>query len=109
MSTPSDVGKTLSVKVDQQLYDDLTTMMRTGMTQSDAVREALAIIAGTYRNVWASGRTPEGVIPEITQFLISGYDADWIELTGRRTTGGTPRRPITPTRHTGPAPRPTTV
>lgn len=100
MSSPPPVGKTVSVKVDQQLYDDLTTMLGTGMTQSDAIREALTIIAEAYRTAWATGRVPKNVVPTITQFLISGYDANWIELTERRTAGGTPRKPITPGRPT---------
>ncbi|RMB80105.1 hypothetical protein [Streptomyces shenzhenensis] len=51
MSTPPDIGKSASVKVDQQLYDDLATMLATGMNVSDAVRTAMRIVAGTYRQV----------------------------------------------------------
>lgn len=109
MSTPPAVGKTLSVKVDQQLYDDLETMLGTGMTQSDAAREAITIIAEAFRAAWATGRVPKNVVPTITQFMISGYDADWLELTERRATSGTPRRPITPAGPIAPASRPTPV
>ncbi|MBT2420588.1 hypothetical protein J7F01_40400 [Streptomyces sp. ISL-22] len=74
MSTPPKPGKGLSVKVDQQLYDDLATMLRTGMTVSDAVREAVALVASGYRNAWEDGRIPEGVIPEITHVMVRRYD-----------------------------------
>jgi hypothetical protein len=74
MSTPPLVGKTASVKVDQQLYDDLTTMLSTGMTVSDAVRTAVAIVAGTYRAAWDTGRCPGGVRPTITRYWIDRYD-----------------------------------
>jgi hypothetical protein len=74
-STPPAVGKTVSVKVDQQLYDDLTTMLATGMTQSDAVRSALRIVAGTYRKVWDHTDVPYGVRPTIGRFWITRYDA----------------------------------
>lgn len=75
MSTPPTVGKTASVKVDQQLYDDLTTMLATGMNVSDAVRTAVAIVAGTYRAAWETGRCPDGIRPTITRYWIDRYDA----------------------------------
>ncbi|MET9729716.1 hypothetical protein ABZZ79_03315 [Streptomyces sp. NPDC006458] len=75
MSTPPPVGKTLSVKVDQGLYDDLVTLMSTGMTQSDAVRTVARIVAGTYRAVWAAGHTPPTVQPLIDAWFVAPYDA----------------------------------
>lgn len=75
MSTPPLVGKTVSVKVDAQLYDDLTTMLATGMTVSDAVRSALRIVAGTYQKVWDHTDVPYGVRPTITRYWITRYDA----------------------------------
>ncbi|MFE9645296.1 hypothetical protein ACFYO0_14505 [Streptomyces sp. NPDC006365] len=75
MSTPPPVGKTLSVKVDQALYDDLVTLMSTGMTQTEAVRTVARVVAGTYRTVWAGGRIPEGVQPVIERFFVAPYDA----------------------------------
>lgn len=75
MSTPPPVGKTLSVKVDQQLYDDLTTMLATGMTVSDAVRTAMLVTAGTYRQAWDTGRCPARVRPTIERYWIARYDA----------------------------------
>ncbi|MDF2710665.1 MAG: hypothetical protein K0R62_6317 [Nonomuraea muscovyensis] len=76
MSTPPPVGKTASVKVDAQMYDDLQTMLATGMTVSDAVRSALRIVAGTYRKVWENTDVPEGVRPTIARYFITRYDAD---------------------------------
>lgn len=76
MSTPPPVGKTASVKVDAQMYDDLQTMLATGMTVSDAVRSALHIVAGTYRKVWDHTDVPEGVRPTIARYFITRYDAD---------------------------------
>lgn len=81
-SVPPPPGKGLSVKVDEILYDDLATMMQTGMTQSDAVRTAVSIVAGAYRNCWESGRIPEGVTPQITHCMVRRYD-------GPRTAGNT--------------------
>lgn len=75
MRTPPKPGKALSVKVDAYLYDDLAVMLRTGMTLSDAVRTAVSIVAGGYRNAWASGRIPDGVAPEITHVMVRPYDA----------------------------------
>ncbi|MDW8804603.1 hypothetical protein PV439_19660 [Streptomyces scabiei] len=83
MSTPPAVGKGLSVKVDQELYDDLAVMLSAGMTLSEAVRHAVSIVAGTYRNAWESGRIPEGVLPQITHCMVRRYD-------GPRAVGNTP-------------------
>ncbi|MGC5007459.1 hypothetical protein [Streptomyces sp. DT203] len=74
MSTPPKPGKGLSVKVDQQLYDDLVIMMRAGITVSDAVKEAVNIIAGTCRNAWAMGAYPEGVLPQVIACQVVPYD-----------------------------------
>jgi hypothetical protein len=74
MSTPPVVGKTLSVKVDQALYDDLSTIMSTGMTQTEAVRLAMLVVAGTYRRAWETGRCPQDVRPTIERYWITRYD-----------------------------------
>lgn len=80
MSTPPLVGKTLSVKVDQQLYDDLETMLATGMNVSDATRSALHIVAGLYRKVWDAGAVPVGARPTIERFWITRCDpGQWPE------------------------------
>lgn len=72
---PPAIGKQISVKVDAQLYDDLATMLATGMTVSDAVRSALRIVAGTYRKVWDHTDVPHGTRPTITRYWITRYDA----------------------------------
>ncbi|MEU1216096.1 hypothetical protein ABZ424_27585 [Streptomyces sp. NPDC005790] len=51
--------------MDEKLSDDLAVMMSAGMTVSDAVRTAVSIVAGTYRNAWDMGVVPEGVEPII--------------------------------------------
>lgn len=113
MTTPPDVGKRLSVAVDQGLYDDLHTMLATGMNVSDAVRSAMRIVAGTYRKVWDHTDVPYGVRPTIERYWITRYEAGqppergsvqtavptayWVSTTPDHT--GTTARP-TP-RHTG--------
>ncbi len=74
MTTPPAVGKTLSVKVDQQTYDVLVGMTATGMTVSDAVRSALLIVGGTYRKVWNHTDVPYGVRPTIARYFVTPYD-----------------------------------
>ncbi|MFJ6566445.1 hypothetical protein ACIQNU_03435 [Streptomyces sp. NPDC091292] len=113
MSTPPAVGKALSVKVDQELYDDLAAMLRAGMTLTEAVRHALSIVAGTYRNVWATNRYPEGVMPVITDCGIAPYDTyDAGQPTPAPSAarpGMTPPRPVPRRRHTGAPERHTRV
>lgn len=114
MSTPPTVGKTASVKVDERLYDDLTTLLATGMTVSDAVRTAVAIVAGTYRSAWDTGRCPNGVRPTITRYWIDRYDAGQEPVRGSvqdtvptpYTEPPTPDPTVTPP---DPTPRPTPV
>lgn len=63
MSTPPKPGSRPSVRVDQQMSDDLAALMVEGGTVSDAVRQALSVVAGAYRYAWSTGRVPEGVAP----------------------------------------------
>ncbi|MBP5875684.1 DeoR family transcriptional regulator [Streptomyces scabiei] len=63
-AAPADADR-LTVDLDDQLRADLATMTRTGMTSWDAIATAVSIVAGTYRNAWASGRIPDGVAPRI--------------------------------------------
>lgn len=135
MSTPPPVGKAASVKVDQQLYDDLETMLATGMNVSDAVRSAMHIVAGLYRKVWDAGAVPQNVRPTIERFWITRCDpGQWPErgtaqmtvptayrmrptpdptdVTDRptpRPTGLPPSYPVLPTRPTARLARPTPV
>ncbi|MER6431574.1 hypothetical protein ABT272_28165 [Streptomyces sp900105245] len=105
---PPAVGKGASVKVDQQLYDDLATMMRTGMKLSDALRSAVAIVAGTYRAAWDTGRCPDGVRPTITRYFIDRYDTGQEPERGTvQTSVPTPYRERPTERPTPPGPGPT--
>ncbi|MFD6972177.1 hypothetical protein [Streptomyces sp. NPDC059949] len=74
MSTPPKAGKSLSVRVDETLSDDLATIMRTGMTASDAVRFAVAFLAHGYNWVWESGLYPDGVSPARMAVRVPAYD-----------------------------------
>lgn len=74
MSTPPKPGKGLSVRVDDELYDDLAVMMSTGITASDAVKHAVSLISWAYRNAWSQGVVPEGSEPRIEGFSVTPYD-----------------------------------
>ncbi|WP_392668601.1 hypothetical protein [Streptomyces sp. LN785] len=74
MSTPPAPGKGLSVRVDQELYDDLAVMMSTGITASDAVKHAVSLIAWAYRNAWSKGIVPNGAEPRIEGYSVTPYD-----------------------------------
>ncbi|MET9468501.1 hypothetical protein ABZY44_27680 [Streptomyces sp. NPDC006544] len=54
----------LTVRRDADLDADLAVLTRTGMSTSEAVRYAVAFLAHGYRDLWASGRYPEGVAPQ---------------------------------------------
>lgn len=90
MSIPPDIGKSLSVRVDGDLYDDLATVIQTGCTASDAVRRALSDLAETYRNAWSAGHYPEGVAPQIIAAQLAPYDPRATPQDGRTTPVGQP-------------------
>ncbi|WP_327655718.1 hypothetical protein [Streptomyces sp. NBC_00483] len=71
--TPPEAGKRLSVAVDQALYDDLVTLMSTGMTLTDAVKHAASLVAHSYRYVWDHGSYPRDVLPRITGYLVERH------------------------------------
>ncbi|MFB0617274.1 hypothetical protein [Streptomyces sp. AGS-58] len=108
MTTPPPIGKTASIKVDAQMYDDLATMLATGMNVSDAVRSALLIVAGTYRKVWDAGAVPNATRPTIERFWITRCDpGQWPVRGTAQTTVPTAYR-VRPTPDpTGTTPRPT--
>ncbi|MFJ9027583.1 hypothetical protein ACIRQP_03505 [Streptomyces sp. NPDC102274] len=107
MSTPPLPGKGLSVKVDAELYDDLAVMMSAGMTTtadgntegmtaSMAVKHAVSLIAGAYRNAWAAGVYPPGVEPQVIACQVAPYDPGTTAETQRHTpplAGHTPAPP----------------
>jgi hypothetical protein len=109
VTTPPPVGKTITVKVNQELYDDLAVMLRTGMTVTDAVRRAVFHMAEAYHNAWKLGAVPDGKLPIINACLISGYDDGGTPMPLRATGDTTPRPTTTPPGTTEPAPRPTPV
>ncbi|PWS43904.1 hypothetical protein DKT74_14285 [Streptomyces sp. ZEA17I] len=74
MRKPPPPGKGLSVRMDAELYDDLTVMMSTGITASDAVKHAVSLVAQMYSGAWEEGLVPEGEQPRIDSFNASRYD-----------------------------------
>lgn len=88
MSTSPKVpqaGKSLSVRVDDTLSDDLAVVMRTGMTASDAVRYAVAFLAHGYAWAWESGLYPDGVPPRRMAVRVPAYDGDLAAPAARMT------------------------
>ncbi|MET7694896.1 hypothetical protein ABZT06_44490 [Streptomyces sp. NPDC005483] len=103
MSTPPAIGKTASVKVDAQMYDDLETMLATGMNLSDALRSALLIVAGVYRKVWDAGAVPMHTRPTIERFWITRCDP------GQWPAPGTAQTTVPIAYRIGPTPVPTSA
>ncbi|MFE4328718.1 hypothetical protein ACFRQM_04465 [Streptomyces sp. NPDC056831] len=69
------VGKPLTVRVqDEGMRDDLSVIMRTGCTASDAVRQALYIVANAYYAAWGNGHYPPGTAPQIIAHQLAPYD-----------------------------------
>jgi hypothetical protein len=68
MSTPPQPGDRPSVRVGQDLSDDLTVIMSASnakTTVSDIVREAVRHMADAYRRAQDYGDVPEGTAPTI--------------------------------------------
>lgn len=85
---PPEIGKALSVRVDADLSDDLAVVMQTGVIASDAVRQALRLLADAYRKAWDYDDCPRGTAPQILAVQIARptpYDA---RTTGRPTPVG---------------------
>jgi hypothetical protein len=74
-SQPPAVGKSASVRVDQPLHDDLAVVMRCGVTASDAIRQAVGLLADAYRGAWDIAGYPNGVAPPIESANLAPYDA----------------------------------
>jgi hypothetical protein len=71
-----EVGKPVTVRVlDEGMRDDLAVIMRTGCTASDAVRQALYIVANAYHAAWENGHYPPGTTPQILAHQLAPYDA----------------------------------
>lgn len=87
MSTPPEVGKGLSVRVDDSLYDDLAVLLKAGGKLSDAVRDAVRHAADAYRAAWDYGDYPEGIAPAL-RVKYDPYDTASVPLDGRITATG---------------------
>jgi len=61
-------GTRQSVRIDEQLADDLAVMMTTGCDLSAAVRTAVGIVATMYRTAWHHQVTPVGTAPTLAAF-----------------------------------------
>ncbi|MFC3347757.1 hypothetical protein ACFOOM_10020 [Streptomyces echinoruber] len=61
-------GTRQSIRVDQQLADDLAVLMTTGCDLSAAVRTAVGIVATMYRTAWHHRITPVGTAPTLAAF-----------------------------------------
>lgn len=75
MTTPPKAGARPTVRVDQEMSDDLAVLMRPGLNVTDAVRHAVSIVADAYRNAWAMGVVPDGVQPRIVGHDVMPSDA----------------------------------
>lgn len=73
---PPTAGRAMSVRVDQQLADDLAILMQPGKTASAAIKDAVETVASIYRNAWANGYTPEGEVPSIVSAVIQPTPTD---------------------------------
>ncbi|MFD3829718.1 hypothetical protein [Streptomyces sp. NPDC058621] len=86
-------GTRQSVRIDDQLADDLAVMMTTGCDLSAAVRTAVSIVATMYRTAWHHQTVPVGTAPTLAAFrFVEGPPAagpaplPWV-------TGGSPMGP----------------
>lgn len=73
MTAPAP-GRRITVRVDDVLSDDLSTLAGAGLGTSDAVRQALALLADTCRSAWDHGVVDEGVLPTVTAVTLEPSD-----------------------------------
>ncbi|WP_405561902.1 hypothetical protein [Streptomyces sp. NBC_01180] len=59
----SNRRRTVSIQRTEAFDRDLATIMRTGMTQSDAIRFAAEFVAHGYQSAWEAGAVPDGQHP----------------------------------------------
>lgn len=105
MATPDPtrrLGRTLSVKIDDALREDLATLLATGTTASDAVRAAVRLAAGIHRTAWANRVCPPGQTPVVTSYTLQRAPGWTPPTSGYDPSHGPTHAPITP-----PARRPT--
>lgn len=71
--TATPVAPGLTVPLDATLLDDLATLTANGTTAEDAVRQALAHLAKSYRLVWGIGLYPPTVDPVLSRNQYAPY------------------------------------
>lgn len=71
--TPPPVGRQASVRVDQEMHDNLELIMRSGLNVSEALREAVATAADVYDHAWTYGGYPEGAPPVVSDVVFMAY------------------------------------
>jgi hypothetical protein len=59
-TAPPAPGTRTSVRVSDEMSDDLAALLWAGFTVSDALREGVRVLAEMHRNAWAAG-VPGGV------------------------------------------------
>ena len=72
------IPERITVRVDEELADDLAILKEAGLTTTEAIRQAASLLADTYREAWDYGDVTRGVRPEILRPLYRGkysYDA----------------------------------
>lgn len=67
-------GKKLSVRIDDDTSDALRILMRVRWNLSDAVCEALRVLATIYGEAWESGYYPPGYKVIIEHATLKEYD-----------------------------------
>jgi hypothetical protein len=73
---PATRDNVLTIPLDDALRRDLATMADVGLNPVEAVRAALAHLAGTYETAWALGAVPYGTEPLITESVIQPHPTD---------------------------------
>lgn len=92
--SPSDAsdnvraGGKISVRLDQQMSDDVLTIMSAGANQTDAVRYALAVAAQACRGAWTLGYTLPRALPIVTAFRVDMGNGRFGDMGVRRPNGG---------------------
>ncbi|MQY13759.1 hypothetical protein SRB5_39110 [Streptomyces sp. RB5] len=66
MSTPPEIGKSVGVRVDEWMRDDLEVLLNTGISVSDAIRASLALAAGIFRGAQEDGAPKDAVVQLVT-------------------------------------------
>lgn len=64
----------LSVRLSDGASDALRTVMRTGLTKTQATEFALVLLSDAIRGAWDMGLTPVGQMPEIKSVNVTRQD-----------------------------------